>query len=229
MKTIRDIRLYASSVQDKFGYIDPFGTNKNNRSANLMARRVTMKLREGGFSLGEFDHLYLIFTVCLPVGTIIPSKKPVDKLHSWHREYEVGISQKLFDKYEQEESVVALSEHLEQTLIKFFAPDETLVQQVKNAVKEAVSKGPEMLMRFKEKKAAKTRAVIFLSLLDSAEYLPVLCVYDLQGNELLHEPLAKTNDFSSLGDIQLSSKKVTIKPRKNVFAKELEPVTFFFE
>lgn len=85
-----------------------------------------------------------------------------------------------------------------------------------------------MLMRFKEKNAAKTKAIIYIQLLDSASYQPILSVCDLEGNELLRELLPQTIDFSSLGEIQLSSKKVTVKPRNNAFAQNLSPISFTF-
>ena len=83
-----------------------------------------------------------------------------------------------------------------------------------------------MLMHFKEKKSAKAIAAIYLRLLESGKYRPLLCVSNLNGEEVLHKDLPETIDLGIIGDIQLSSKKVTVKPRKNAFTKELKPISF---
>lgn len=226
MKAISDIRLYKSLVENIPGNSMP--SDFGDRSLNLIERRIAMKLREQAFSLGEFDHLYLNFTTCLPDNTILPSKREADRYHSWYRYYDIGVSQELFEHLGSSDTVAVIIALLKQTLLQYFAPDEPARNIIEAAVEEAVTKGPEMLIRFKEKKAAKTAAVIYLQLLDNAQYQPILSVCDLQGNELLREALALTIDFSSLGEIQLGSRKVTVKPRKNVFAKDLQPATFTF-
>ena len=81
-------------------------------------------------------------------------------------------------------------------------------------------------MLFKEKKTEKAKATIYLRLLDSGKYLPLLCVVDSDNNEILSEDLPETIDLNSLGEIQLSGKKVTVKPRKNALASALKPISF---
>ena len=81
-------------------------------------------------------------------------------------------------------------------------------------------------MLFKEKKTEKVKAIIYLRLLDSGKYLPLLCVVDSDNNEILSEDLPETIDLNSLGEIQLSGKKVTVKPRKNALASTLKPISF---
>ena len=78
----------------------------------------------------------------------------------------------------------------------------------------------------KEKKTEKAKATIYLRLLDSGKYLPLLCVVDSDNNEILSEDLPETIDLNSLGEIQLSGKKVTVKPRKNALASALKPISF---
>ena len=80
-----------------------------------------------------------------------------------------------------------------------------------------------MQMFFKEKKSAKATATIFLRLLDSGKYYPLLRVTDLDGQDLLCKDLPETIDLNIIGEIQLSTKKVTIKPRKNAFTMNLKP------
>lgn len=56
-------------------------------------------------------------------------------------------------------------------------------------------------------------------------YAPQLKVYDLAGNIMLEKDLLETATLDCFGEIQLSTKKVTVKPRKNCIAKNLEPIT----
>lgn len=224
MKIISDIRLYKSDVENIDGNSLPsaFGDKK----INAVVRRVVMKLREQNFSLGDFHHLYLNFTPCLPDGAIQPAKRSIDRYYPWYRYYDIGISTELFNNLESERCQKTILLLMRQTLVQFFAPDDCSKKIIKEAIEEAVMKGEEMLMRFKEKKSAKHRAVVYLRYLDNANYLPLLCVYDLQENEVLRETLSQTADLSPIGEIQLSSRRVTIKPRKNSFAKGLEAVSF---
>ena len=62
MKTISDIRIYKSTELNAH-------TDIGKKEINIAVQRVVMKLREYDFSLGEFDHLYLNFTICKPNGT----------------------------------------------------------------------------------------------------------------------------------------------------------------
>lgn len=226
MKLISDIRLYKSDYKNIDGNSLP--TDLGNRPLELTAHRIAMKLRENPFSLGEFDHLYLNFTPCEPDGVIQCAERSADRYHPWYRYYDVGVSREEFERLGMPDMAPTILALLKRTLIEQFTTEKAMKQAVEAAVREAVTKGPEMRMKFKEKKAAKTTAVISLQFLDNAMYLPVLWVYDLQGNELLRKKLPATIDFSSLGEIQLSSKKVTVKPRKNAFARSLKPISFTF-
>ncbi|WP_310603979.1 hypothetical protein [Anaerosporobacter sp.] len=226
MKIISDIRLYKSDIDNINGNSLPSGFS--DRSLNLTVRRIAMKLREYSFSLGEFDHLYLNFTNCLPDGTIEPAKRTVDRYSPWYRYYDIGVSQDVFVHLGSENTVPKMLELIKQTLIQYFVLDENDKKVIDTAINAVVTNGSKTLMRFKEKKAAKTTAVIYLQLLDTAGYLPIISVCDLQGKELLRENLPETFDLSSIGEIQLSSKKITVKPRKNAFAQNLEPISFSF-
>ena len=107
-------------------------------------------------------------------------------------------------------------------LVNLFNIAEDVIQ---DAITEA-QKGSEMQMFFKEKKSAKATATIFLRLLDSGKYFPLLRVTDLDGQDLLCKDLPETFDLNIIGEIQLSTKKVTIKPRKNAFTMNLKPISF---
>lgn len=214
MKIIKDIRLYEGA--EKRGV--------SNKIMNLSAHRVAMKLRESAFSLGDFDHLYLCFLANEPAGSVVLDEK-IDRYFPWYRYVSIGISEDELTLLKTAEEPSVLFKYMENALLALFGADPSNENAIKTAIEEAKI-GPEMLMRFKEKKAAKGTATIWLRLLDNAYYLPVLSVTNAEGAEVLRKNLPRTWDLGNMGEIQLSSKKVTVKPRKNAFTKKLAPISF---
>ena len=210
MKIISDIRLYKSTEPNSH-------TDIGNKEINIAVQRVVMKLREYGFSLGEFDHLYLNFTTTKPKETFELIDK-ADPYHPWYRYCNIGVTQSEYENL----TVQFVYETISLVLVNLFKASKNVIQ---NAIKEA-QKGSEMRMLLREKKSTKATATIYLRLLDSGKYFPLLCVSDLDGHELLRKDLPETIDLNIIGEIQLSSKKVTIKPRKNTFTVDLKPITF---
>lgn len=225
MKTISDIRLFRSTVPNTDGNPQPLSIGS--RQLNLVLHRIVMKLREQNFSLGEFDHLYLNFTTQLAAGAFSPAARSVDPYHRWYRYYDVGTASEIYQQLDSESSFGYIIAQLKSLLVSFFAANNPC--SVQEWIDEAVEKGEDMLVLYKTKQTPKLKASIFLQYLDSAEYLPHLFVWDGSGEELLHRQLAPAPDLAAIGEIQLSSKRVTIKPRKNVFTSSLSPYVFEIE
>ena len=219
MKIISDIRLYKSNIENIDGNSLPDGFSYPQISADV--NRVVMKLRENNFSLGDFDHLYINFTTCAVDSGIALSKRSVDKYHPWYRYYDVHIDDTMFSQLETENMSDEIINLLKKVLKKF--GDEKLIS---SCISEALTQKEQMLMKFKEKQTAKRKAIIYLRYLDNCHYLPVLKVFDLDENLLFKTNLPEANCLDYLGNIQLSNKKVTIKPRKNSYAVNLEPICF---
>lgn len=213
MKVISDIRLYKSAEVDKY-------SGFTNKSLNVKLHRVVMKLREQGFSLGEFDHLYLNFTTTIPDGKVELSDK-IDRYHPWFRYCNVGVNQNDYNKLENNDFVY---ERIKFTLLKLFDSQKD-IEIIENSFSEA-QKGSEMLMLFKVKKSAKGIAKIYLRLLVNGNYFPLLSVIDINGKEIFKADLPETIDLNIIGELNLSSKNVTVKPRKNAFSKHLQPISF---
>lgn len=224
MKIIKDIRLYKSNIENTDG--NPMPSGFTEKSLNNIIRRIVMKLREQEFVLGDFDHLYLNFTPCIENGTFQAAKRSADKYHPWYRYYDVGIDNEMFDKIDDPSCGSLILDLTKQALLKCFADNAVSERKIETAFDEALSKGENMLMRFKVKQGTKYKAVIFLRYLENTEYFPLLCVYDADETEILRKDLPPTSDLSSIGEIQLSSKRVTVKPRKNCFAKDLTAISF---
>lgn len=174
MKIIKDIRLYEGA--EKRGV--------SNKIMNLSAHRVAMKLRESAFSLGDFDHLYLCFLANEPAGSAVLDEE-IDRYFPWYRYVSIGISEDELSLLKTAEEPTVLFKYMENALLALFGADPSNENAIKTAIEEA-KKGPEMLMRFKEKKAKGT-ATIWLRLLDNAYYLPVLSVTNAEGAEVLRK------------------------------------------
>ena len=191
MKIISDIRLYKSTELNTH-------TDIGNKEINIAVQRVVMKLREYNFSLGEFDHLYLNFTICKPKGTFELIDE-VDSYHTWYRYCNIGVTQSEYENL----TIQLVYEKISLVLVNLFNIAEDVIQ---DAITEA-QKGSEMQMFFKEKKSAKATATIFLRLLDNGKYYPLLRVTDLDGQDILCKDLPETFDLNIIGEIQLSTKK----------------------
>lgn len=222
MKPISDIRLYRNNIPNIDGNSHP--SEFASKQLNIIVTRIVMKLREKGFSLGDYDHLYINFTTCLPRGGIEPAQRSVDAYHKWYRYYDVGVSDELYQILESQSNIEFVIEQIKNVLNAYFCTETNC--SVEPCIEEALNKGEDMLMLYKSKQTSKRKVDIYLQLLDSGEYLPNLFVYEQNGTEILHEKLPCTLDLMSLGEIQLSSKKVVVKPRNNSLARGLEPIIF---
>ena len=152
------------------------------------------------------------------------SKRSVDAYHKWHRYYDVGVTDECYRNLESVNNVEFMIEQIKNVLNDYFCTEANC--SVEPCIEEALNKGEDMLMLYKSKQTFKRKADIYLQLLDNGMYCPNLFVYDEDGAELLHKKLPCTFDLMSLGEIQLSNKKVVVKPRKNSLASQLEPVEF---
>lgn len=222
MTVISDIRIYRCTVENVTG-VTPEGFAS--KELNAVATRICMKLRENRFSMGDFDHLYINLSTRLPLGEVRPANKEPDRYHPWYRYYDVGISRSLYDSLETPDCIPIVSGLIEMVLKTQFSTPEFDGDKISACVSEAVTQGSDMLMKFKEKTSSQRRAVLYLRYLDNCKYFPLLRVYDNDDNIVLEKDLPESLTLDSCGQITVSSKKVTIKPRKNSWS-EGEPIVF---
>lgn len=217
LKIIKDIRIYKSDIENIEGNSLPISFA--DKALNAITRRIVMKLRENNFSLGEFDHLYINFTTCPVDGEIALSKRSVDRYYPWYRYYDVNISGEMFSMLGSAEIRDEVVELIRNVLIQNFATDSFDEKQICSCFSQVLEQGENMLMKFKEKATSKRKAILYLRYLDNCRYLPLLRVLDMEDKILFETDLPEMSDLNCLGDIQLSSKKVTVKPRKNAYTK----------
>jgi hypothetical protein len=222
-KIISDIRLFKSEAQNEYGgYITGhFGDKK----LNAVVKRVVMKLRENEFSLGEFDHLYINFTLCDITDNTRLSDK-VDRYHPWYRYCDVHVDKDLYHKLGAPETWNDIIHWISTILVSCFASEDFDESRILSCIRQAVEQGEDMLIKFKEKAGVKRRAVIFLRFTDSCKFYPLLRVYDAEDHLLFEKNLPEVLNLDCFGEIQISAKKVTIKPRKNAYAAQAAPLVF---
>ena len=212
MTVIADIRIYRCTVENVTG-VWPEGFAS--KELNAVARRICMKLRENNFSMGDFSHLYINLSTCLAEGEVQPANKSPDRYHPWYRYYDVGISRSLYDSLETPDCIPVVSGLIEKVLKTRFSTPEFDGEKISACVSEAVTQGADMLMKFKEKRSSQRRAVLYLRYLDNCKYFPLLRVYDNDDNIVFERDLPESHTLDDYGQITVSSKKVTIRPRKN--------------
>ena len=222
-KTISDIRLYKSESRNEYGVYntEPFADKK----LNAIVQRVVMKLRENEFSLGDFDHLYINFTTCDMTEKMYLSDE-VDKYHPWYRYCTIHVEKDIYDKLNFSESYDCIIQCISNVIVTYFSSQEFNETRILSCVQQAIEQGENMLMKFKEKVSTNRKAIIYLRFLDTCKFYPLLRVYDTEDNLLLEKDLPEAIMLDYLGDIQVGTKQVTIKPRKNAFTQQNTPLVF---
>lgn len=222
-RIIADIRLFRSEGRTESGHFDvvSFGDKR----LNAVVKRIVMKLRENGFFMGDFDHLYINFTLC-ELSAPMELSREVDRYHPWFRHCHVRVPLEVYESLGTVDSHGHIIPIIGDVLTAFFARADFDEAKIRDCIRESVTGGEGMLMFFKEKATAKRRAVIYLRFLDSCRYAPLLRVYDGEGNLLLERDLPQMVTLDALGELQVALKKVTVKPRKNALSAGKKPMIF---
>ena len=181
-----------------------------------------MKLRENNFSFGDYDHLYLNFTIC-DIDDEIELSNDIDIYHPWYRYCNVKVNENLFTKLDNEESNSLIISYLEKVLC-IFASDTFDINKIKSCIREALDQKENMLMKYKEKETAKNKVIIYLRFLDTCEYFPLFRLFDLTGTLILEKDLPKSLTLDYIGDVLIKKESIIIKPKQNAFTKSLENI-----
>lgn len=220
MRVLNDIRAFWSDVPNIDG--QPHPVPLEDHALWLYLRRIALKLREMSFILGEFERLYLNFTPCLPEGEIrIASRTPKKGISGFHY-VDVGVSSST-----QPLSIEYVRPVVERAIL-LFLPDD--VTSMLHAALDEADKGEEMLARYKEKRDMKYIARLYLRLLDSGMYLPILHVYSRNTNSLCHQwNLPLYPNLQKLGNMIITCRSVTIRPVQIAITDDIRPMIFRFD
>lgn len=219
MKKIADIRLFASDTPNVDG-ANSLANALQNKSSAVFARRVVMKLREQGFSLGGFDHLYINFTTCAVEGGIAPARL---SFQTWYRFYDVHVDKDTQKNISCEEDAAIAAQLIQSVLLKYFAAtekDEAIIVKSINAAKE----GDKMAVLYMEKKYSKCTISVYISLNNKGEFCPILQIMKKDGTLIQRKRMKPCVEMGTYGDIRFDGERVLIKPRKNAYYAKRKPI-----
>lgn len=137
MNPIADIRIYCEGSRP----ID-------DKPLHLALRRIAMKLRQNGFSLGDFDHLYLNLTTSPMPGGIAPAQRTGHGEPAWLLSYDVQVAQKLYAQLGSPQSHKAVFRLVEETLTRTFATPAFPAEQIQACITETIQRRPYARRRF---------------------------------------------------------------------------------
>ena len=146
-RIIADIRLFRSEGRSESGHFDmvSFGDKR----LNAIVKRIVMKLRENGFSMGEFDHLYINFTRC-ELSAPMELSQEADRYHPWFRHCHVRVAREVYESLGTPDSHEHIIPIIGEVLTAFFARGDSDEARIRDFIQEAVNEGEGMLMPFKE-------------------------------------------------------------------------------
>ena len=221
MKPIAAIRLYRCERYDAL--TPPATLPIADKPLSAAVKRIVMKLREGRFSLGEFDHLYCIFTAApLPSEFFLSDR--TDREHKWYRHCFIRVGEELYGRLGSPAARGETLGLIGTALVTLFATEHFDAAAIASCLTEALEQGEAMRMKFKESRTETRIATIYLRYLDTCLFSPLLQVRDAQGSVLLEKDLPAMPTLDALGSLSLSSHKVTIRPRKNAFTAHMPPI-----
>ena len=221
MNPMADPRLYRCERYD--AQPPPATLPIADKPLSAAVKRIVMKLRERRFSLGEFDHLYCIFTAApLPSEFFLSDR--TDREHKWYRHCFIRVGEELYGRLGSPAARGETLGLIGTALVTLFATEHFDAAAIASCLTEASEQGEAMRMKFKESRTTPRVATLYRRYLDACLFSPLLQVRDAQGSVLLEKDLPAMLTLDALGSLSLSSHKVTIRPRKNAFTAHMPPI-----
>ena len=229
MNLMKDIRLFESNEPNESGFSLPSYIGKlyafDSTECQPVIDRLLLLLRQKGFSLGEFDHLYLNFTTQLLHGEIVISNR-IDRYHKWYRFVDAGCDVQQFNRWEFSQKREFVLSSIRRAIGLF--TDAESVKIVDDCFEEVLRYGAELAIRYKEKQGDPHTVRILVKITDDLDFIPIVRVLD--GDTLIREvvfpPYSRDPFVLQFGTISVGKKSVRITPRKSYDAEyyELKPI-----
>ena len=229
MNLIKDIRLFESNEPNESGFSLPSYMGKlyafDSTDCLEVIHRLMFLLRHKGFSLGEFDHLYLNFTTQLPHGEIIASNR-IDRYHPWYRFADMGCDVQQFNGWESSQKCDFVIAAIRRAIGLFVVGESA--QMADDCFDLVLRYGAELAIPYKEKKGDPYTVRILVKITDDLDFIPIVRVLD--GETLIREvvlpPYSRNPFILQFGTISVGKKSVRITPRKSYDAEyyELKPI-----
>lgn len=184
-----------------------------------MIQRLLFLLRHRGFGFGDFDHLYVNFTPCVPHGEVRDVNRYTIREFAWLHYVDVGCDVDLFNSWELKEKTAFVLEGIKKAaLLK--APEESR-QLLADTFEEVLEQGEYLLLPYRQKENENFRVEVFTCISDEVDFLPLIRVSDRKGDVVAEQRLrayGRDEFISQIGTITIGKHSVRIANRKNWYA-----------
>lgn len=180
MNLIKDIRFFSE-------HPDPVLEKYHIRGMKDIIQRLLFLLRHENFTFGDFDHLYMNYTPTLPHGEVRLSERPVDRYHPWFRFAEAGCDLALFKAGSLREQRLFLADTVRRAVHLHADAENCAVFD--RCFERVMSLGSALEIPYREKTGEHLKLTISLTITDEADFLPIVRIFDPDGNLLREEHL----------------------------------------
>jgi len=220
MKLIKDIRLFELGVPNVDYNPTPYYIGKIYHYDHMKCLdviwRLLFLLRHRGFGFNGFDHLYLVFTPCVPHGEIRDVNRHNIREFSWFQYMDVGCDVEQFNGWTLAEQTAFILEAVKNASIMKVPED---IQQIfVDTFNEVMEKGATLLLPYKRKVNENYVAEILVRINDELDFLPLLRVTDKAGALKAEQELrsyGRDEFITQISTITIGKSYVKIAPRKN--------------
>lgn len=224
MNLIKDIRLFESGGADGSPAASAtymrglYGFDGMDMQDIL--QRLLFLLRHEGFSLGEFDHLYMNYTTSLPHGQVQRNPRERDPYFPWFRFVDCGCDVETFGAMCMDQQRQFLSEAIRKAV--HLHADEENAAIFDRCYEAVMEKGADLEIPYKEKVGEHLRLTISATISDEVDFLPIVRIFDLNGSLLLEKQLrsyGRDEFILQFRGITLGKKTVRIQTSKSTDAR----------
>ena len=231
MNLIKDIRLFESAVPNVDGNSTPYYSGKIMRYDHMecldVIQRLLFLLRHRGFGFGDFDHLYVNFTPCVPHGEVRDVNRSNIREFAWLHYVDAGCDVDAFNSWELKEKTAFVLESVKKAAM-LKAPEE-MRELFANTFDEVLEQGEYLLIPYRWKENENFRVEVFVQISDELDFLPLIRVSDREGNLVAEQRLrayGRDEFISQIGTTTIGKRSVRIANRKNWYADfhNLKPI-----
>lgn len=229
---IRDIRIYESDIENIDHNSSPnelgrifkidFPHDTYIHRYRVFIHRLILVLREHGFELPGYNHLYINLTPLLPFGQIQLAKRSLDTYHPWFRYVDVGLNPISFNQLSESEKLEQLFDIIENALL-YVIDAGNYRQLINESIAAVLTQGENFESVYKFKETDAQVAKIIVRLLNNGRYAVRIQVQTNDGQTRFTHSLETQYDHYDLvqqfGTIILNKNSVVIKPRQNAFSE----------
>ena len=223
MKLIRDIRLMELDVPNVDYNSTPYYTGKilqyDHTDCLDVIQRLLFLLRHRGFGFGDFDHLYVNFTPCLPHGEVRDVNRHNIREFAWLHYVDVECDVDAFNSWELKDKTAFVLEGIRKAAL-MKAPEEMRDVFVLT-FDEVLKQGEYLMIPYRQKENENFRVEVCTYINDQVDFLPLIRVSDLDDNVLAEQRLrayGRDEFISQIGTITIGKHSARIANRKNWYA-----------